>query len=553
MSREHPAIIGMGLGPISIRAEGAPENLATQAVTAALADAGLTRRDVDGLLVNSSQGIRPDRVGTALARHGGFSDLRLLEHIEIKGATALAMVTRAVLAIRAGMASTVVCVFADAPLKAGKGSGSTYAQSGGNDGTRGLERASGLLGSVPTYALLANRYLHVTGNSALDLCAVAVSARQWAVDNPDAVVRKPLDAEAYFASTVVSDPLRVLDCARPVNGSAAVIVSDRPAAGGVGLRVTGMGFEHPMRRRRAPGESWFGGGARAASDALTMAGVERSDLDLLELYDPFSVVTLCLLEEYGFCEPGVRAFRCHRARGLAAGQHRRRPALGLLPAGHDPAGGGRGAAARRRWPAPGARRRARARRRHRRPDRPPRVHGAGKGGRGVTTLNELPTGAPTDATTEPDDVATDALAADADSTPDWLVADSLTPGTTGEMAPLFAAAARGALAMPFCGACGTALELEQQVCDACGADVVLWRDVELAGVVHSSTLVHRREPGLILTDRPYPVLDVELTSGHRLLMTTTLPTDVAPAIGRPVGIGFRTVGGVAVPSADLPT
>jgi acetyl-CoA acetyltransferase len=61
-----------------------------------------------------------------------------------------------------------------------------------------------------------------------------------------------------------------------------------------------------MRRRRAPGESWFGGDARAAVDAaLAMAGRRRDEIDVLQLYDPFSVVTLRLLEDYGFCEPAT--------------------------------------------------------------------------------------------------------------------------------------------------------------------------------------------------------------------------------------------------------
>ena len=155
--------------------------LATEAVAAALADAGLERGDVDGMLVGSSQGVREDRLSVALARRAGFGDLRLLEHLEIKGATAVAMVTRAVLTIQAGMARTVICVFADAPIAHtpnGTGSaGTLYARSGGNSGVRGLERASGVLGSVPTFALLASRYLHVSGGTEADLCAVATSAR----------------------------------------------------------------------------------------------------------------------------------------------------------------------------------------------------------------------------------------------------------------------------------------------------------------------------------------------------------------------------------------
>jgi len=303
-----PAIVGLGLTEMSTAPGGHAEELAIAALANALDDAGMVRSAVDGLLVNSSQGVRPDRLGVALARHGGLGSLRLLEHVEIKGATAAAMVQRAVLAVQAGLARTVVCVFADAPLRFGGTAGSAYARSGGVDGIRGLERASGVLGSVPTFALLASRYLNVTGGSEDDLAAVACSTRAWACGNPQAVVRRPLSPEQYRASAMVSTPLRILDCARPVNGAAAVIVSgddrraDMPHSP---VYVRGMAEYHPMRRRRAPGESWFGGDSRAmVDDALAMAGRHRRDLDVLELYDPFSVVTLCLLEEYGLCEPG---------------------------------------------------------------------------------------------------------------------------------------------------------------------------------------------------------------------------------------------------------
>jgi acetyl-CoA acetyltransferase len=294
---------------MSLSPGGDPEALANDAVTAALDDAGLKRSDVDGLLVNSSQGVRPDRVGVSLAHHGGFGDLRLLEHVEIKGATAAAMVQRAVLAVGAGLVRTVVCVFGDAPLQPGGTSGSTYAHSGGVEGVRGLERASGVLGSVPTFALLASRYLSISGGSEEDLCAVACATRQWALGNPDAVIRTPLTPEDYYASRMVSTPLRVLDCARPVNGGGAVVVSADDRSAGAAhppVYVRGMAQWHPMRRRRAPGESWFGGDARAAVDAaLAMAGRRRDEIDVLQLYDPFSVVTLCLLEDYGFCEPAT--------------------------------------------------------------------------------------------------------------------------------------------------------------------------------------------------------------------------------------------------------
>jgi acetyl-CoA acetyltransferase len=291
-------VVGLGMTAMSMRPGNTPLQMAAEASAAALADAGIDRADVDALLVGSSQGIRPDRLGVGFAAAGGFADLRLLEHVEIKGATTIAMIQRARHAIVTGEATTVLCVFADAPLVAGRGAGSTYAQSGGTVGVRGLERASGLLGSVPTYALLAQRWLHITGTGADALRAVATTARTWARRNPDAVNRGPLDEDGYDASPMIAEPLRLLDCARPVNGAVAVVLTGSASVGNTRLRVRGTGREHPVRRRRAGAESWFGGGGRAVDDALDQAGMSRSDIDVAELYDPFTIVTLALLDEY---------------------------------------------------------------------------------------------------------------------------------------------------------------------------------------------------------------------------------------------------------------
>jgi uncharacterized protein len=134
---------------------------------------------------------------------------------------------------------------------------------------------------------------------------------------------------------------------------------------------------------------------------------------------------------------------------------------------------------------------------------------------------------------------------------DWMVAASLTPITDGELAPFYAAAAQGELVMPFCGICEwAALELEQTTCDTCGAQDVQWRTIDLFGIVHSATTVHRLEPGLVLTSEPYQIIDVEFASTHRLLMTTTEPVAEPFPIDTPVTIGFRVVGGVAVPAVS---
>lgn len=134
---------------------------------------------------------------------------------------------------------------------------------------------------------------------------------------------------------------------------------------------------------------------------------------------------------------------------------------------------------------------------------------------------------------------------------DWLLDDTLAPTVAGDpLAPLYEATARGELALPFCAGCAQPLELDQEICDACGSAEHDWRTVELRGTVHATTLMHRREPGLVRAQHPYPIVDIELTSGHRLVLTTTHPSGTAPAIGVVVGIGFRHLGTVAIPAID---
>jgi uncharacterized protein len=135
---------------------------------------------------------------------------------------------------------------------------------------------------------------------------------------------------------------------------------------------------------------------------------------------------------------------------------------------------------------------------------------------------------------------------------DWLLDNALAPAAGDDMlAPLYRAAARNELALPFCAACSLPLELDQEVCDSCGSDEHDWRTVDLRGTVHAATLMHRREPGLVHGVAPYPIVDVELTSGHRMVMTTVQPAVTAPPIGTAVRIGFRHLGDVAIPAIDI--
>jgi len=134
---------------------------------------------------------------------------------------------------------------------------------------------------------------------------------------------------------------------------------------------------------------------------------------------------------------------------------------------------------------------------------------------------------------------------------DWLLDSALAPAADdATLAPLYRAARRNELALPFCAACALPLELDQEVCDSCGDDEREWRTVDPRGVVHAATLMHRREPGLVHAVAPYPIVDVELKSGHRMVMTTVRAADTAPLIGTAVRIGFRRLGDVVLPAND---
>lgn len=134
---------------------------------------------------------------------------------------------------------------------------------------------------------------------------------------------------------------------------------------------------------------------------------------------------------------------------------------------------------------------------------------------------------------------------------DWLLDPSLAPSAENDpLVPLYEASSRNELALPFCSACAQPLEFDQEVCDRCSGSERDWRTVDLEGVVHAATLMHRREPGLVHAQSPYPIVDVELTSGHRMIMTTVRPADAPPAMGAHVLIGFRSLGGVRIPAIE---
>lgn len=307
------AITGLGMTPMGRIYGKSANELAADAVRTAIADAGLQKDDIDGLLINPGiTGFTGGGIGLGLQNYLGLTNLRLLNHMNAAGSTAAQMVQYATMAISAGMAKHVVCVFADNPLKDGSRSGAAYGGAGRlperPKGMAGLPAAAGFFGPNTYYALAASRHMALYGTTQDQLGAIAVAQRQWATRSPIAQMRDPITLEDYHNSRWIIEPLHLLDCCLVSNGAVAVIVSGADEAKDMAqppVYVLGMGQGHPGDLAHA-GSDWETetGAQLAAKTAYGMAGVGPSDVTCCQLYDCYTYTVLVTLEDYGFCKKG---------------------------------------------------------------------------------------------------------------------------------------------------------------------------------------------------------------------------------------------------------
>ena len=283
---------------------------AVEAVRLALADAGLERHDLDGLLVNPGLTWADGGMGSfQLQQAMGLHDLRLSVAMNAGGATACAMIQQAAEAIDAGLCHTVACVFSDAPLKPPQPQTSGKGASGGSAGAygfaRGLDAAYGQFGVNAMYAMVARRHMHLYGTTNDHLGAIAVAERQWANKNPAAqFFDAPMTLDDYHRSRWVVEPFHLFDCCLVSNGGLAVIVTSAERARDLKqppVYILGMGQGHPGGD---PSETLTSGAVLAKESAFKMAGITLQDIDVVELYDCYTFTVLVCLEDYGFCKKG---------------------------------------------------------------------------------------------------------------------------------------------------------------------------------------------------------------------------------------------------------
>jgi acetyl-CoA acetyltransferase len=300
------SIVGLGMTELGRVYGRSPRRLAADAVRLAAADAGLALGDLDGLLVSHGMGGSP---GIELADTLGLRDLRMLSLVNSFGATAGAMVSYAAMAVLNGTATTVACVFADAPLKPKQSAGSAYNRDAREwYGFGGMTAALGLRSVNSHYALAAQRHMARYGTTSEQLGAIAVSTREWATRNPLAQMREPITLADHQDSRWVSEPLHLLDCCLVSNGAIAVIVTSDDRARDLvrpPVHVWGWGQGHPGHRKERGSDFGLTTGATASgATAMKMAGITVADVDVCELYDCYTYTVLVTLEDYGFCGKG---------------------------------------------------------------------------------------------------------------------------------------------------------------------------------------------------------------------------------------------------------
>ncbi len=279
-------------------------DLCVDAALRALADAGLQKTDIDGLITCNSMTTPYMYHAEMIAEY-----LRIFPPYCISvgagGGTTFSIFHHAMSAIVSGMAKTILITMAD-NMRTGLSKDQALAQMA-SAGHAQFESPYGP--TIPAfYALIANAHAAEYGTQPEQFAAVAVSARAHAVNNPAAQMRAPITIDDVLNSKLIADPLRLLDCSLVSDGGAAVILTAAERAKDFPhepVYVLGAGEGHSHEHISQAVNITTSAAREAGERAYAMAGVTAKDIDFAGIYDCFTPVVLVELEDLGFCEKGA--------------------------------------------------------------------------------------------------------------------------------------------------------------------------------------------------------------------------------------------------------
>jgi acetyl-CoA acetyltransferase len=313
------AITGIGQSQVGRRLFRDPLELTLDACLAAIADAGLEPAQIDGLATYPGAG------GPAGFSGAGITEVHDALRLELswyeggmESPGQLGSVINACMAVACGLATHVLCFRSvwEATAAAKTGAIGVAAAAGGG-GRGGGFRASGAMqwtlpfrafSAANWIALYAQRHFHEYGTTKEQLGQIALNARRNAAGNPSAVYREPLSLEDYLGARVISTPFGLYDCDAPCDGATALIVSRAEVAGDLRRPPIGVEAVGSALRGRPSWDQFDDMTTMALRDAGAMlwerTDLRPADVDVAELYDGFSFITLAWLEALGFCGKG---------------------------------------------------------------------------------------------------------------------------------------------------------------------------------------------------------------------------------------------------------
>jgi acetyl-CoA acetyltransferase len=304
-SSNRAAIIGVGCTDFSRESGRTVLQLALQAIDAAVADAGLERKAVDGLL---SYHLNDSVPVATVARALGLARYRWHNDFAGGGSQCASILGDAAMAIEAGLAETIV-IYRALNARSDKRMGQ-IALGTGDDSEAEFLTPYGFRGPVNLVGLVAQLYAHERKLTQEDMAALAVQQRAKAVLNPKALMRTTLTEADYLASPMIASPLRKLDCCLETDGACALIVTsaarakslvNRPVLIRAAVRGGGTGCGAPDKAGDHPTRIFS---HYVAPLIWRAAGMQPRDIGLVQLYDAYSYLLLNQLEDFGFCAAG---------------------------------------------------------------------------------------------------------------------------------------------------------------------------------------------------------------------------------------------------------
>jgi acetyl-CoA acetyltransferase len=296
--RGSAAIVGAALAGLGEAPGRSSEEIAVEASVKALAEAGLTTRHVDavfGSLPGNANPLSALLIAEMLGIQPKFTD-----NNRTGGSTFLSYTLMAAMALKEGLCETALIFYGSNQRTAsGKLISSVKPFA--------YEAPYAPIFPATSYALAASRHMHEYGTTREQLAAVAVAARAWANLNPEAFMRGPLSVADVLASRMVSSPLTVRDCCLVTDGGAALVMTTAARARHLPMKpvyLLGAAAATTHMNIVAMPDLTQTAAIDSGRRAFEMARLSPRDIDVVELYDAFTINTILFLEDLGFCKKG---------------------------------------------------------------------------------------------------------------------------------------------------------------------------------------------------------------------------------------------------------